>query len=127
MQAKKNQDSHELVCLGKEKGFFMAGSHQSLKAGLTKDEVIARLGEPDRREFVKESFRPPDQGEAKNDYQIALRQWEHDTAGEVWSYDARNLTVRISKTGSVLDWSDAQTTSPSSTPAGPVKIEPEAK
>jgi hypothetical protein len=105
----------------------MAGSQQSLQVGLPKDEVIARLGEPDKKDFLKASFRPPDLGESKNDYLIAVQQWEQSTEGEMWTYDARDLTVRISKAGSVLDWSDAQTNSPASTPSKPVKIEPEAK
>ncbi len=103
----------------------MARSQESMEVGLTKKELISRLGEPDRAEFIKISFRPPDDGERKDDYQKALRQWEKHTVGELWTYDKIELTVRISKAGQVVDWSGDRIKSRLSTKSGLVEIEPE--
>lgn len=104
----------------------MARSQESMEVGLTKEELISRLGEPDRIEFIKIAFRPPDYGEQRDDYQRALQEWEIETTGELWVYDELELTVRISKAEQVLGWDKGGIKGRPATKSGLVRIEPEA-
>ena len=96
-----------------------------LKIGLARREVVSRLGEPHRIEFIKASFRPPNHGEQTNDYRKALRKWEERTIGELCHYDDIALLVRISKAGQVVSWGKNQTTKTESTKPRLIAIEPE--
>jgi hypothetical protein len=92
-----------------------------LRAGWDADRVTARLGAPDRKQVLQNSFRPPGADEGRSAYGEARRRWEAVTPGEVWLYRKARLSVRFSKAGRVLDWSAMSEDRPG---AGPVDVDP---
>jgi len=103
----------------------MLKHEEPIEVGLSKEEVISRLGEPDRVEYIKISFRPPRRDESRGDYQEALRAWEKRTIGEIMIYDEIGLVVEVSKLGQVVKWRRGKVPGKPPSEQGLVTVEPE--
>lgn len=96
-----------------------------IEVGLSREEVISRLGEPDRVEYIKISFRPPHRDESEGDYQEALREWEKRTIGEIMIYDETGFIVEVSKLGQVVKWRKGKVPGKPPGEQGLVTVEPD--